>query len=466
MKSIINPNPTVSIEHCGDCQCDTCLDVASSLEPTLPDSDAPLTTLAMDVADAGALYVKANDNFTALTTVATALEDLFNSFSAVPVNQEYIPTPEDGVVLHDAVGAIHGLVMDVPSQERMLPALECFVSDPKEALVVSIESIGEWLKKLWEAIKHAMHTLYNSILNVLRKLINYNGGLRRQATRNSQEVARLVAMPPHGPIVSGFQVKTRLDPITDLDLSEGAIRALWLPSNNKVTTNLFADISKYKNMFVNGFITWTEHQRQTDAATRNILENVIRRAHIDLDRGRKKDEKIAKDIASYAGRKLSESAGVLETQKVKLLTPFVGSYLGGIAITVDPKAVGFFSKLDITPSHSAKIPVISLPELSKLTNLCVDLSVSYELYISGAYQSLGELLNNTTNLISKEVDELSNNYSDFPELLKMFQVALKDNESVYTHFLNTVYKVIQTTSKLCAVMHGEVIPGYIEALQP
>lgn len=368
------------------------------------------------------------------------------------------------VIDQDAMPLIKTIVnqtcVGIPQEGTVFLSQEAFQIDFKEAYEISVENIGDFIKSAWKALLKLIKTIKENLWNFIKKLFGYNRAIERKGQQNALLIKQLPAEVPS-------EIK---DPFIKLDSRQTKVLTtvsesgkVMIPGDG-VLRGLDFECEKMRQLIVSGLSEFTKNQLKGNAATQNIMDGLLVKARSDLERGRKKDSKIADGLTSYAARKLDDAMGVLNKQRKDSLIDFQGLYFGGVFVKNDPAVGFFFINKAKTPTPESRFNFLDRQALSQLNGEAMLLSAAIDIYCAGDYEELKDKLESTLLDFENAVDELAADYSDFPIMVNRFNEAINESVKEHNNLLESIFRIIKAASEASSLIISEIVPANISYL--
>jgi hypothetical protein len=337
--------------------------------------------------------------------------------------------------------------------KNITPSLETFDVSYSEAYSVSVENISNFIKEAWKKLLRFLAMLRDNLFAFIKRLFAYNNAVHNKAKQNQQLIGKLSSS------------STVIADTMDLSARNVAVVSLVKSGRGEITGDLLGSISSLRGLIINGLTPFVHNQIKGDAATRNIIDVLLNQARSDLEHGRKKDEKIANQITQLANQKLTEAMGVLTKQRLNILSDFTGPYLGGVYVKNDP-TTSFFTKENVVKQDGGvAIKFLTREDLGRLNEEATLLSIAVEVFSKGPYKELEDKLNGTLADLSNHVDELAEDYGDYPKLIAKFNSAIDDMVKQHSALLQSIFLIVKAASEASSFIITEFVPKNIAFLE-
>lgn len=382
----------------------------------------------------------------------TALEALWQSL-------EYNANIDAGII-NVAVNALQSpYTLSTP-----LPSVECFYNDYNTSLSVSIESIGEMITKVWEAIRNFIASIYKKILEFFKNLFNINDKLKDRADSNTREIKVLQYDILNKKSNTESTIRTH---ISTIKLPSSQIKYLSIMTNKhySITADLSNQVDRYRIFYNEGFNEYVKLQRITCEQALSNNQLLIKNAEEELARGSKRDDRIADTLISKARRRAGEQQVSYNVVIDKIRNRTTGSYLGGLFVnnTPNPKETTEIFDFRDVEIHAHDVELIPLIMLDELNTSSKALLIDHQSLIKGELAKVEELTKSITSAVESMVHTLKSDYTDYPALIRAFNSNLTELQSHYNKLLSRLYRVVKHTSELSATVLNNVVPDMLAA---
>lgn len=376
----------------------------------------------------------------------TALEALWQSLES--------NTNIDASIISVAVNALQS--PHTPSTK--LPSMESFSNDYDTAVTVSIESIGDTITKVWEAIRNFISNIYRKVLDFFKRLFGMNTTLKNKADSNDQAIKAVEAKT-----TSNEDMATSFKNTVTLSASKVKYISIVLNKHATIPTDLINQVEHYRKFYNNGFKEYVKLQATTCEQALVSNKEFIKEVESEIARNTSTNNPAANALATKTRKLTEQQQAGYHTLLDIIRRKNVGSYLGGL--NIDSSVTGgdvadLFDFHDITSSSTdiAKLPLHAVKELNfKSRALLVD----HQSLMEGELSKIEHLTNSILSSVESLVKTLKSDYSDYPALIRTFNNNLAALQSHYNKLLSRLYRVVKHTSMLCSTLIHDVVPAMI-----